>query len=90
MTITVSEALDLARYALLLTMQMAAPILLIGMGVGLMISLLQAVTQIQEQTLTFVPKMFAMALAAMLFLPWLSEKVLDFARQMLGGGLIGN
>jgi len=89
MTISVSEALDLARLALMMVLQMAAPILLVGMAVGLVISLLQAVTQIQEQTLSFVPKMLAMGLAAMLFLPWLATKMLEFARLMFGSIMLG-
>jgi len=82
MTITDSQALDLARYALIVVLQLAAPILVVGMIVGLIISLFQAVTQIQEQTLSFVPKMIAMALAAMVMVPWYSTKVLEFARQL--------
>lgn len=89
MTISVSEALDLARQALILTLQLAAPILLVGMAVGLVISLLQAVTQIQEQTLSFVPKMIVMGLAVMLFLPWLSTKIFDFARAMFVAAVPG-
>ena len=82
MTITITEALDLARYALLLIIQLSTPVLMVGMIVGLIISLLQAVTQIQEQTPSFVPKMIAMAVAAMVFLPWLATKILSFAQVM--------
>lgn len=82
MTITLPEALDLARQALMTVLQLAAPVLVVGMIVGLIISLFQAVTQLQEQTLSFVPKMIAMAVAAMALLPWYSMKVLEFARQM--------
>lgn len=87
MTLTVSQALDLARYTLMLVIQLAAPVLVTGMLVGLTISLIQAVTQIQEQTLSFVPKMLAMALAGIVFLPWISMKILTFAKMMfsLGG-----
>ena len=89
-TITISEALDLGRATLILVMQLGAPILLIGMGVGLIISLFQAVTQIQEQTLSFVPKMIAMAVAAMVFMPWMSNKTMEFARQMFGNIYLAN
>ncbi|NLX05731.1 MAG: flagellar biosynthesis protein FliQ [Phycisphaerae bacterium] len=90
MTITVPEALDLARYAMMVTLQMAAPILLIGMFVGLLISLLQAVTQIQEQTLSFIPKMLAMAAAVVVFAPWISSRMMEFARDMLGNVSAGH
>ena len=86
MTLTISQALDLARYSLMLVIQLAAPVLITGMLVGLVISLLQAVTQIQEQTLSFVPKMLAMAIAGIVFLPWLSTKILTFAKAMFSFG----
>ncbi len=87
-TMTVPQALDIARYSLILVIQLAGPVLIVGMLIGLAISLLQAVTQIQEQTLTFVPKMIAMAIAAIIFLPWLLTKMLSFTQAMfsLGGG----
>ncbi len=87
MNLTVAEALDIARYSLILVIQLSAPILIIGMVVGLVISLLQAVTQLQEQTLSFVPKMLAMAIAAMIFLPWIATKILSFAQTMFSLGL---
>lgn len=87
MTLTVGEALDLARYSLVLIIEISAPVLLVGMVVGLVISLLQAVTQLQEQTLSFVPKMLAMAIAAVVFLPWITTKVLDFTYSMFTLGL---
>jgi len=74
--------MDLARHTMMLVIQVSAPILVIGMVVGLIISLLQAVTQLQEQTISFVPKMIAMAVAAVIFLPWISTRLLDFAYAM--------
>jgi flagellar biosynthetic protein FliQ len=67
---------------MVLVMQLSAPILIIGMVVGLIISLLQAVTQLQEQTLSFVPKMIIMAVAAVIFLPWMTTKILEFSVSM--------
>ena len=61
-TMELQEATDLVRQTLVLSMMIAAPILLIGLGVGLIISLLQAVTQIQEQSLAFIPKTAAMSI----------------------------
>ncbi len=82
MSMTISQATDLARYSMILVMQLSAPILVIGMVVGLVISLLQAVTQLQEQTLSFVPKMIIMAVAAVIFLPWMTTKILEFSVSM--------
>ncbi|NLE28326.1 MAG: flagellar biosynthesis protein FliQ [Phycisphaerae bacterium] len=82
MTISISEALDMARYAIALILQLSAPTLLVGMVVGLIISIVQAVTQIQEQTLTFVPKMIAMAIMAVLMASWAMTKIMEFSKEM--------
>jgi len=77
-------ALALGRNAFWMALVASAPILLIGLAVGLAISLFQAVTQLQEQTLTFVPKIAAMVVAAALFIPWIAEQMISYATQMLG------
>jgi flagellar biosynthetic protein FliQ len=77
-------ALDLGRNAFFLALKTAAPVLLAGMLVGLLISLVQAITQLQEQTLTFVPKIVAMVLAASYFIPWIATRMVDYAQEMLG------
>ena len=77
------EALELARNAFSMALMTSAPILLVGLVVGLMIALFQAVTQLQEQTLTFVPKIAAMVVAASIFIPWIGERMISFARQSL-------
>lgn len=77
-------ALDMGREAMLLVLSVSAPILLVGMLVGLLVSLFQAVTQLQEQTLSFVPKIVAMAVATMLFVPWIAARMLEYARQLFG------
>jgi flagellar biosynthetic protein FliQ len=82
MTITVAEALDITRFTLMLVMKVSAPILLAGMIVGLAISILQAVTQIQEQTLSFVPKMIVMAVVTILFSSWATNQILNFTQVM--------
>jgi flagellar biosynthetic protein FliQ len=79
-----SDAVDLARQAVMLILLVSLPVLVIGMAVGLLVSIMQAVTQVQEQTLSFVPKIFAMLLAAWFVAPWVSSKLLDFSRQMFG------
>lgn len=80
------QATDLVRQTLVLTLIIAAPMLVIGMVVGILVSLFQAVTQIQEQTLTFVPKITAMFAAAIILMPWISQRLLDYAAAMFSGG----
>ena len=65
--------LTMFQKAIILTMSMAAPILLSAIVVGLAISIIQSVTQIQEQTLTFVPKIFAALLILIIAIPWMSD-----------------
>ena len=81
---TIDQALDLGREAILVALLISAPILLAGMIVGLVLSLLQAVTQVQEQTLTFVPKIIAMAAVAVLTMPWMAQKLLEYSAKMFG------
>lgn len=76
------EALDLGRHAFMMALMTAAPILVIGLAVGLVISFVQAVTQLQEQTLTFVPKIAAMVVAAIYFIPWIATRMLQFSQEM--------
>jgi flagellar biosynthetic protein FliQ len=80
-----TENLALVREALMLTLLVSAPILGAGLLVGLVISLLQAVTQVQEQTLAFVPKIVAMVLVAILLLGWIGSQISVFAERMFGG-----
>jgi flagellar biosynthetic protein FliQ len=79
------EAVDIARIALLQALLIAVPILGAGLIVGLLISLFQAVTQIQEQTLTFVPKIITMILVAVVMLGWISIRMTEFAIEMFSG-----
>jgi len=73
---------DLARYALIITMQIVGPILLCGITIGLIISIFQSVTQIQEQSLALVPKIIAMVLLTVVLMPWIVSHILDFAIEM--------
>ena len=77
-----SEALELGRHAFWMAMTTSAPILVIGLVVGVLIAMFQAVTQLQEQTLTFVPKIAAMVVAAAVFIPWISDRMVAFTREM--------
>lgn len=81
------EAVDLARNALFAALILAGPIMAIGMIVGLAISIFQAVTQLQEQTLTFVPKIVGMGLAAAFFLPWLTMEMIEYAGRVWLDGM---
>ena len=78
-----SEALDLGRDALLMVLIVASPVMGIGMLVGLTISLFQSMTQLQEQTLSFVPKILAMVGIALVLVPWLAGRLLEYARGLL-------
>ncbi len=79
------DPVEIARLALLQALIIAVPILGAGLVVGLLISLFQAVTQIQEQTLTFVPKIIVMILVAVVLLGWISIQMVDFATEMFLG-----
>jgi flagellar biosynthetic protein FliQ len=76
------EVLDVGRDAIWLTIQLCAPVLLIGLAVGVTVGLFQALTQIQEQTLSFVPKAMAIFMALMLFLPFMGSLLAAFMRQI--------
>ncbi len=78
----VESASEFVRHTLIMVLMISGPMLLVGMVVGVIISLVQAVTQIQEQTLTFVPKLAAMIVAAILLMPWIESHLLDYARSI--------
>ena len=80
-----TDPIDVVRGALLQALIIAVPILGSGLVVGLMVSLFQSVTQIQEQTLTFVPKIIVMILVAVVLLGWISVRLGDFAYEMFTG-----
>ncbi len=80
----VSEGLDLARDAIMMALIISAPVMGIGMLVGLVISLIQSMTQLQEQTLSFVPKIVAMIGLALVLVPWLATLMLEYATEMFG------
>jgi len=77
-----AEVLDLGREAIWLTVLIAAGPMLIGLIVGLAVSLLQTLTQIQEQTLVFVPKILAIFFAILLFLPIMGGLLGSFAQEL--------
>lgn len=75
---SIGDAVDLVRGGVVQTLLMSAPLLLIAMVVGLIISIFQATTSIQEQTLTFVPKIAAILGALILFGPWILASMVQF------------
>ncbi len=77
-------AIDLGREALWMVLVLSAPVMACGLVVGLVVALFQAVTQLQEQTLQFVPKIVAMAVAAVFFVPWIAARLVEFTRLLLG------
>ena len=79
------QAIDLGREAMSMALLVSAPVLLVGIGTGLLIGLLQALTQIQDQTLSFVPKILAMLTAFSSGLPWLIQRMVEYS-----GTLISN
>jgi len=76
------ELLEIVRQSLILSLKIAAPILGAGVTIGLTISIIQSVTSIQEQTLTFVPKIFGMIMVAVLLLSWIVTKIAEFSVTM--------
>ena len=71
------------RSAILQILMLAAPVLLIGMGVGLIVSVFQATTSIQEQTLTFVPKIAAILMSLFVFGPWMFTTLAQFTIRII-------
>ncbi|HVZ52244.1 MAG TPA: flagellar biosynthesis protein FliQ [Pseudolabrys sp.] len=69
------EVLDIAREAIYTLVIVSAPVMLVGLVVGVVISLLQAITQIQEMTLAFVPKILAIFVSLLIALPFMAEKL---------------
>ena len=76
------EVLDIARAAIWLTLQLCAPIMLVGLAVGVVIGFLQALTQIQEATLVSAPKIIAVFVTLLLFLPMMGALMSSFMTQI--------
>ncbi len=80
----IAEATQLIQETLKLALMLAAPMLVLGIVAGLLVSIFQAVTSIQEMTLTFVPKILAVVVGLFLFLPWMLNQLLSFTTRLLG------
>ena len=83
--------IQLGREALMMVMLISAPMLGLGLLVGIMVSIFQTTTQIQEQTLTFIPKIVAVFVSILIFGPWMLRMMVDYVRNLIIGlpGYIG-
>lgn len=72
-----------AKEAINMTLMLSMPMLGLGLAVGLLVSIFQAVTSIQEMTLTFVPKIIAVFMGLLFFAPWMLEELTSFTRQII-------
>lgn len=73
---------DLARNMVMTSLMIAAPMLIVALAVGLVVSVIQAVTQIQEQTLSFVPKLVAVAATFIIALPWIIQIMVRYTSEL--------
>ena len=87
---TADQVLDVARQAILVLIKLGAPIMLVALVVGVAVALLQALTQMQEMTLSFVPKILAIFLTTLLVLPFMTATLIGFGedlfRRIASGG----
>ena len=78
----VDQAVELARDAVVLTLLLSVPVMAVATLAGLLISIAQAVTQIQDQTLSFVPKIILMLLTTLLLLPWSINRIVEYSEKL--------
>lgn len=79
---TMAEVADLLRETLLLILKMSSPLLLVALIIGVVVSLVQALIQVQEQTLTFVPKLFGVFGALILFSSFITKGLMQFTQEL--------
>ncbi|MCO8120339.1 flagellar biosynthetic protein FliQ [Stieleria sp. TO1_6] len=80
MTLDSSQAVDLCRQALMLAVMLAAPVLIVGAIVGIVTGLLQTLFQIQDQSISFVPKLIVSSLVLLACLPWMFSRIIEFTQ----------
>ncbi|MDX2208406.1 MAG: flagellar biosynthesis protein FliQ [Gemmatimonadales bacterium] len=80
---TGAAVVELMQRALTVALTVGGPLLIVALVVGILVSLVQAVTQVQEQSLTFVPKLLAVALVFLVTLPWMLRGMVSFTVQLL-------
>ncbi len=88
---TPETVMTIAQRALEITLLLSAPLLLTALAVGLLVGVFQAATQINESTLSFIPKLLAMAATIVIAGPWMLKVLVSYTRELLSGipGLIG-
>jgi flagellar biosynthesis protein FliQ len=74
--------INLATQAMTLALQVAGPLLLVGLVIGLLVSLFQAVTQIQEMSLSFIPKIIGVAVLVVILGPWMLSHIISYAQNL--------
>lgn len=80
----IDDAVELGRNALLLTLLLASPMLAVALITGLVVGLLQTLTQVQEQTISLVPKIVAVLIVGIVSLPWLLMQMVHYMQQVVG------
>ena len=80
---TPETVMTIGQRALELTMMLAAPLLLVALAVGLLVGIFQAATQINEMTLSFIPKLAGMAVALMIAGPWMLRQLINYTRTLI-------
>ena len=85
------DVLAVGRHALEVTLLLAAPLLLTALAVGLLVGIFQAATQVNEMTLSFIPKLIAMAVALVVAGPWMLKLMISYTRELFESipGLVG-
>jgi flagellar biosynthesis protein FliQ len=78
-----NQAVDITREAIIVSLVISAPVLIVGLFSGLFIGLLQALTQVQDQTVAFVPKLIAMVAVMTLCMPWLLQKLVEYSHALI-------
>jgi len=80
---TPETVMTIGQHALEMTMLLAAPLLLVALAVGLLVGIFQAATQINEMTLSFIPKLVGMAVALMIAGPWMLRELISYTRALI-------
>ena len=85
MTMDTSQAVDLCRQTLLLAAMLAAPALIVAAVVGMLTGLLQTLFQVQDQSISFVPKLVACCVVLLTCMPWMFSRMIEFAQHLFVG-----
>ncbi|MDR3482751.1 MAG: flagellar biosynthesis protein FliQ [Burkholderiaceae bacterium] len=88
---TPESVMTMGRHAVEVALMIAAPMLLVALAIGLVVSIFQAATQINEMTLSFIPKLVGILATLIIAGPWMLTVLLDYMREMFAGipGMIG-